>query len=611
MIENTITINDGAGDGLSYDITPTSMSFRNVGYTITKNNKPKNIISNIWGNIEPGDFVAIVGPSGSGKTTLLDVLVERKTIGDVYGDIIVNNSRMTNDIQHLCGYVTQEDVFLPTLTVSEVLYYYANLKLASHVSVDEKAKLIESVLRTVGLNGKEDYKIGGLLPGGNYLRGLSGGEKKRLNIGCSLVMAPSFIVLDEPTSGLDSTSALQVVQTLQRLCRKGVTVVCTIHQPRMEILSMFTKFLLIVKGTQLYFGRDIFGYFENKGYTCPSGMNSMDFLMDSMIHLENNNRTVFDEMANDINTIISPNINSVINNVLNDEKLIVNDSPQKKYAGNVSMFTQIRVIFVTSAIHTLRNPGNFFLRTLVSVVVALLFGACFYQLGYNQTQLLQRVAIMYSVITSLQLTPFKTISLFLESRYLYNKERASKVHSAFSYFFSYIMCELIMSLIVAIVFTTIVYWIAGLRSTPSAFFFALLVNCLIHLWSVLFIVFLSNVTGTSDNTFSVGSGFTIIYQLFLGFLVPVKSLPVGFAWIHYLNPLYYAFNAWIISEFEGIEFPCTPGEVCFFNNGSELIEFYGSKDFTKAGCVSILVAFLVSFYIFSYLALRFFSKERR
>eukprot|EP01133_Synstelium_polycarpum_P007240 gene7240-8417_t len=407
--------------GFDYVVTPLSMTFKDVGFSINTKKK-KVLLRDFTGHIKPGEFLGIIGPTGSGKTTLLDILASRKTTGTVTGEINVNGKSVDKDFKKLCGYVTQEDIFLPTLTVIEALEFYADLKLSTDINKDEKKRLIQSVLQTIGLADKANSKVGGILPGGVNLRGLSGGEKKRLNIGCSLVTAPSFLVLDEPTSGLDATSALEVVETLKKLSSKGVTILCSIHQPRFEIISLFTKSLFVVKGRQLYFGNDIIGYFNSKGYICPAGSNSTDYI--------------------------------------------------------------------------------------------------------------------------------------------------------------------------------------------KAFFFALLINCLVHLWSMLLIVLISNITGTSDNTFSVGSGVTIVCQLFLGFFVPIFNLPKAFRWIHYINPLFYTFNAWVISEFEGVTFNCEPGEACLFPDGQAVIDYYDAT-FTKGQCVGILVAYCGAFYVLAFLGLKYFSREKR
>ncbi|EFA82411.1 ABC transporter G family protein [Heterostelium album PN500] len=602
-------------DTIDYVVSPFQMVFKDVGYTINKTKKKKVILEHISGCIEPGEFIGVIGPSGSGKTTLLDILTSRKTQGNITGEIFINGKPITKEFRKKCGYVTQEDIFLPTITVKEALEFYANLKLSESVSEQDKNNMIKNVLNTIGLADKIDCKIGGILPGGNVLRGLSGGEKKRLNIGCSLCTAPSFLVLDEPTSGLDATSALAVVETLQKLSIKGVTIICSIHQPRVEIISQFSKSCLIVKGRQLYFGQDMIGFFETKGFFCSLGANSNDFIMDTMVHIEKQNKTMFQELTQSWYEYSITDINEKIDNFSKmDEIYIASEITGKSFidnSGDTSMLNQIKVIFKRTAFHAIRNPGNLVLRSIVAVIVGLLFGACFARLGWSQKEIFQRVAIMYSIITSLQITPFKCISLFLESRYLYNKERAAKVHSTFSYFFSFILVEIIMSLIVSIIFVTVIYWLCNLKNSAEAFFFAVLINCLVHVWSMLLIVIIANISGTSDNTFSIGSAFTIILQLFLGYLVPVKSLPNSFEWVHYINPLFYTFNAWIVSEFEGKELSCDPNEICYFKSGQDVINFYNATEFSKNQCVFILFAFVLVFYGLAYLCLRYFSKERR
>lgn len=264
------------------------LQFENVGYKIklvkegclknsSKSEEDKIILKDVSGIVSPGEMLAILGPSGCGKTTLLTGLGGRLVDGHLDGAITYNNKPFSNAMKRSTGFVTQDDVLYPHLTVYETLVFTALLRLPKTFSVEEKTSHAEAIIPQLGLTKCKDSIIGGPL-----LRGISGGERKRVSIGQEMLINPSLLFLDEPTSGLDSTTALRIVSTLKDLVNGGRTVVMTIHQPSSRLFYMFDKVLLLSEGNPLYFGRaeDAMGYFSGIGFPPFVAMNPSDFLLD-------------------------------------------------------------------------------------------------------------------------------------------------------------------------------------------------------------------------------------------------------------------------------------------------------------------------------------------
>lgn len=147
------------------------------------------------------------------------------------------------------AYVTQEDVLLGTLTVKETISYSAHLRLPTSMSKEEVNSIIDGTIIEMGLQDCADRLIGNW-----HLRGISGGEKKRLSIALEILTRPRLLFLDEPTSGLDSASAFFVVQTLRNVARDGRTVISSIHQPSSEVFALFDDLFLLSGGETVYFG---------------------------------------------------------------------------------------------------------------------------------------------------------------------------------------------------------------------------------------------------------------------------------------------------------------------------------------------------------------------
>lgn len=244
------------------------------------NSEEQLILKGLTGAVKPGEMLAMLGPSGSGKTTLLTALGGRSgnNGGRLGGNITYNGKPLSNAMKRSIGFVTQDDVLCPFLTVTETLVFTALLRLPSSVlSKDKKISQAESVIDQLGLCRCKNSIIGG-----PFLRGISGGERKRVSIGQEMLVNPSLLLLDEPTSGLDSTTAQRIVSTLWELARGGRTVAMTIHQPSSRVFYMFHKVLLLSEGNALYFGNGtaVMDYFSGIGYDPSFAMNPSDFLLD-------------------------------------------------------------------------------------------------------------------------------------------------------------------------------------------------------------------------------------------------------------------------------------------------------------------------------------------
>lgn len=253
---------------------PIFLSFNDLSVKIND----RQILQNVSGKVHPGEMLAIMGPSGSGKTTLLNILAGRLSPGS--GEILLNGTNLNKKVKKKICYVLQEDIFFAHLTLQETLTFSAMLRLPDTLSKDQKLQKVEEIVDNLDIRKCLHTKIGS-----PFERGLSGGEKKRANIGCELITNPSLIFLDEPTSGLDSSNALNLVSTLKKIAqREKKTVVTSIHQPSSQIFYMFDKVLLMCGGQVAYYGkaRKVLDYFESIGLCCEPHFNPADFILEKV-----------------------------------------------------------------------------------------------------------------------------------------------------------------------------------------------------------------------------------------------------------------------------------------------------------------------------------------
>ncbi|CAN6624221.1 hypothetical protein TRVA0_009S03026 [Trichomonascus vanleenenianus] len=254
---------------------PATLQFEDILYA----DNGKQILEGAYGKVEPGQVMAIMGGSGAGKTTLLDILARKTKRGRTEGEVYVNGRTYSkSQYRRVIGFVDQEDLLLPTLTVYETIVTSALLRLPKSMSDDAKKLRALETMQELGIMDIKDQMIGN-----ETNRGISGGEKRRVAIACELVTSPSILFLDEPTSGLDSYNAYNVVECLVQLAQNyNRTVVFTIHQPRSNIVALFDQLVLLAQGKLIYSGAQSQAtqYFGSIGYDCPSGYNVADYLVD-------------------------------------------------------------------------------------------------------------------------------------------------------------------------------------------------------------------------------------------------------------------------------------------------------------------------------------------
>uniref|UniRef100_A0A803LGQ9 ABC transporter domain-containing protein n=1 Tax=Chenopodium quinoa TaxID=63459 RepID=A0A803LGQ9_CHEQI len=210
----------------------------------------KNILHNVNGYACPGEVLAIMGPSGCGKSTLLDALAGRLDLNtNQSGQILINGAEQAL-AYGTSAYVTRDDILITTLTVKEIVYYSSELQLPSSMSKSEKRKRADDCIKEMGLQDSVNTRVGGW-----GVKGLSGGQKRRLSICIETLTHPKLLFLDEPTSGLDSAASYYVMSGVAGAERAyGRTIIASIHQPSSQVFELFDHLCLLSAGKTVYFG---------------------------------------------------------------------------------------------------------------------------------------------------------------------------------------------------------------------------------------------------------------------------------------------------------------------------------------------------------------------
>ncbi|KAI4385479.1 hypothetical protein MLD38_003501 [Melastoma candidum] len=253
------------------------VSFKDLTLTLKGTNR--RLLRCVTGKISPGRVSAVMGPSGAGKTTFLSALAGKATGCTVSGTILINGKdESIHSYKKIIGFVPQDDIVHGNLTVEENLWFSARCRLSADLPKPEKVLVVERVIESLGLQQVRDSLVGTV-----EKRGISGGQRKRVNVGLEMVMEPSLLILDEPTSGLDSSSSLLLLRALRREALEGVNISMVVHQPSYTLFQMFDDLILLAKGgLTVYHGpaKKVEEYFAGLGITVPERVNPPDHFID-------------------------------------------------------------------------------------------------------------------------------------------------------------------------------------------------------------------------------------------------------------------------------------------------------------------------------------------
>lgn len=402
-------------EGLNYDVPTPSGELR--------------LLNNIYGYVQPGELTALMGSSGAGKTTLLDVLAARKTLGVISGDILVDAIKPGNSFQRGTSYAEQLDVHEPTQTVREALRFSADLRQPYHVPQAEKYAYVEEVLSLLEMEDMADAIIG------DPESGMAVEQRKRVTIGVELAAKPELLLfLDEPTSGLDSQSAFNIVRFLKKLANAGQAILCTIHQPNAALFENFDRLLLLQRGGQtVYFGdigKDavvLQSYLRRHGAECPSDSNVAEYMLDAIgsgqaarvgdrdwAELWNESS----ELAN-IKDKIQQMKAKRMSEVGSDHK-----TDEAEFA--TPLMHQLKIVQKRTNLSFWRTPNYGFTRLFNHIIIAILTGLAYLNLGNNLASLQFRVFVIFQVTVLPALILAQVEPKYAFSRMIYYREASSK-----------------------------------------------------------------------------------------------------------------------------------------------------------------------------------------
>ncbi|GMF25051.1 unnamed protein product [Phytophthora lilii] len=556
-----------------------TLEWRDLALRVPIANEPgateKVILHDANGVAKPGELLAIMGPSGAGKSSLLDCLSGRNANAE--GSIVVNGvAGWTPKLRKLVAYAMQDELFHATLTVREHLVFQARLRLGGQVSKKRCLDRANAVMEELGLTGCRDTLIGGWM-----LRGISGGERKRLAFASEILTNPAVLFVDEPTSGLDSCMARAVVEQLKQLAAKR-TVVTAIHQPSSEVYALFDRLYLLAEGATVFEGPacEAITHFAALGLPCPQFMNPADHFMEQLVVLER--ATDHEGLARQV-----PAGGDTVDVVVYEVEGRSEDDLEYDYQDtHLPPWGQVEVLAHRNALRLARDPMAFRLQVLQTLIFAFLLGLIYFQLQVDQKGIRNFSGAFFYIVTDQVYSASMPaiISVPVELPIVY-RELDVGLYRIGSWFLAKNFCELPSQLALPTLNLVPIYvLIFGVFGSPGFLVFMQMLVLLVAMNSscVAFGYAVSCICRRVDIAPIVGNIVIMPLLLLGGMFVDPEQVPAMFRWMELVTPFKYGYFGFMRAFWRNVaNVPCDLEDSttdCSSMTGHDVLEGYNIPD---------------------------------
>ncbi|KAH1067706.1 hypothetical protein J1N35_032693 [Gossypium stocksii] len=613
--------------GMVLPFQPLSMSFSNINYFVEIPVELKQqgitedrlqLLVDVTGAFRPSVLTALVGVSGAGKTTLMDVLAGRKTGGVIEGSINISGyPKRQETFARISGYCEQNDIHSPCLTVLESLLFSAWLRLPSDVDLEIQRAFVEEVMELVELTPLSGALVG--LPG---VDGLSTEQRKRLTIAVELVANPSIVFMDEPTTGLDARSAAIVMRTVRNIVNTGRTIVCTIHQPSIDIFESFDELLFMKRGGELIYAgplgpnsSELIKYFEavEGVLKIRPGYNPAAWMLEITSTAEENRlgldfadiyrrSNLFQRNRELVENLSKPSSNSKELNF------------PSKYSQ--SFFEQFLTCLWKQNLSYWRNPQYTAVKFFYTIVISLMLGTICWKFGSqreSQQDLFNAMGSMYAAVLFIGITNATAVQPIVSiERFVSYRERAAGMYSGLAFAFAQVAIEFPYVFAQSVIYCSIFYSMASFEWTALKFIWYIFFMYSTLLYFTFYGMMTTAVTPNHNVAAIIAAPFYMLWNLFSGFMIPHKRIPIWWRWYYWANPIAWSLYGLVVSQYADDERAVKLSDGVHSMPTRQLLEqvFGYRHDFLVIAAV--MVAFFVIFFgvIFAF-AIKAFNFQRR
>eukprot|EP00179_Madagascaria_erythrocladioides_P005013 CAMPEP_0198325860 /NCGR_PEP_ID=MMETSP1450-20131203/13505_1 /TAXON_ID=753684 ORGANISM="Madagascaria erythrocladiodes, Strain CCMP3234" /NCGR_SAMPLE_ID=MMETSP1450 /ASSEMBLY_ACC=CAM_ASM_001115 /LENGTH=1449 /DNA_ID=CAMNT_0044029785 /DNA_START=79 /DNA_END=4428 /DNA_ORIENTATION=+ len=537
------------------------------------------VLDDVSGYADPGEMVLFLGPPKSGTSSLFSFLSYSSTL-KYDGEVLYNGFNVAqagiNAPKNWIRLVGQEDLHFPVLTVRETLQFAADCRTSLNIPFCERLKRDRIVLlsRMLGIERQLETVVGD-----ESVRGVSGGEKKRVTIAEMLVGGTArLIFMDNFSKGLDAQTTLDIVKSLGAVAKQyGLIFVVSMQQPSNEVFEQFDKVCILDDGKSIYFGdRDkAEGHFESLGYRRPPARSTPDFLATvsdpAMRSGPPGGQSVLRGLDDLEAAFRSSEHYAAMERKIMEHKekkewskeryetevpkavrrILEKDAPNRKRY-------QFQKLLERSLTLERKDSKTLAATIIIPVFIGLILGFMFFRMGLDGAGARNRASLLFVAGVYIGLGSLATMGKKYEQKFSYSKHKKAGFYEAGPFIFATAASDIVLAFLKSLAFSLSIYFLAGLNLQGSGIRFGFF---LLILWATATAmdgyVRCASVLFSSVEVATAVVGMTIILFInFAGFLIPRPEIPGYFIWVYWISPLRYSNDALIVNEFRGLEFSC-------------------------------------------------------
>ncbi|EAU32222.1 hypothetical protein ATEG_07960 [Aspergillus terreus NIH2624] len=545
-----------------------------------KGSKTRTIIGSSFGCVKPGEMLLVLGRLGAGCTTLLNVIANHRLgYEEVTGQVSYGNMSAVEARQYRGQIVmnTEEKIFFPTLSVDDTINFAARMKVPYQLppgitTHEEYVQLYEDfLLRSVAISHTARTKVGDA-----FIRGVCGGERRRVSILECLTTRASVFCWDNSTRGLDASTALEWIKAIRVMTDLlGLSTIVTLYQAGNGIYEHFDKVLLLDDGKQIFYGpqKNAVPFMEGLGFMRDSGSNRGDFLTGVTVPTERvispGYEDKFPRTADEIRAAyeqshIKPRMLEEAHNYATTKEAADNTTvfkemvAREKHRG-VSKRSSVTTGFVTQVTAAITrqyqlmwgDKGTLLMKQGATVIRALLGGSLFYSAPDNFIGFSLKGGALFSSILYNALIVLSEVTDSFTGRPILAKHRSFALYHPAAICIAQVAADLPILLFQVTHFGLVLYFMVGLKNTAGAFFTYLVTNFMTAMSVTAFFRLVGAAFPTFDAASKVSGLSIVALFVYMGYMIIKPEMHPWFVWIFWINPMAYGFEALLGNEFYG------------------------------------------------------------
>ncbi|CZR14509.1 ABC transporter domain-containing protein [Caenorhabditis elegans] len=569
---------DTSSQKLTEVVTPITVTWENIEVKTRKklfSKKQKQLLNRVSGIAKPGEMVALMGA--------------RNMKGlEKNGTVKVNGTKIGKEISLISGFAQQQEIFIPTLTVDEYLMIQARLRMKANKHT--RRERVDEIIEMLRLQNCRDLKIG--TPG--LVKGISGGEARRLTFACELLSNPSLLFADEPTSGLDSFMAASVVQILKNLANSGRTL---IHQPTAELFFQFDKIIFLSMGKTAFMGtpHESVKFFADCGHPIPKLFNPPEWIQSKLSVIPNNET----KSRETIGKIIEFYEKSIIHQKSIVEIRVIATTELPPYIENPGFFAETGALLKRACLDVIRSPAQMRMKLIQKVVMGLFIGSLYWQQPLDPRGVRNTNSALYFLIAELTFSTMFGIMTFMEHELpLIAREYHDGLFYVISYYISRFLSYLPLFTIDGALMIVISYWMIGLNSTWQQVAKSILISVLVEQSATSCGLFLACLFETTSLAIAFAVPASGLFALLSGLYGNTNNFPVYIRWMQWTSWCRYGFEGLVVNQWSQVDNPKWDP----FYRELILKQFSFNKDNYQLDVIG-LCSIVIFFYLAGYIAL--------